>query len=90
MRYHYEKPKKYVSVYGKIYSCNHPVYSRCTLYKFGKKVWQSFSNDSTSVQKEPGGRKSIRGLQMRYIYIRDLKHILIGGLERVRMACIRL
>lgn len=37
MRYHYEKPKKYVSVYGKIYSCNHPVYSRCTLYKIREK-----------------------------------------------------
>ena len=32
MRYHYKKPKIFMSVYGKIYLCDHPVYSRCTLY----------------------------------------------------------
>ena len=32
MRYHYEKPKLYSSVYGKYYSCDHPVYDSCTLY----------------------------------------------------------
>lgn len=32
MRYHHEKPKIYVSMYGKLYICNHPVYNRCTLY----------------------------------------------------------
>ena len=37
MRYHYEKPKNYRSNYGSIYICNHPVYSRCTLYKIGNK-----------------------------------------------------
>lgn len=37
MRYHYEKPKVYVSMYGETYDCNHPVYSRCTLFKIGKK-----------------------------------------------------
>lgn len=36
MRYHYEKPTKYSSMYGHTYTCNHPVYSRCTLYKIGK------------------------------------------------------
>ena len=32
MRYHYEKPKIYMSLYGQVYICDHPVYSRCTLY----------------------------------------------------------
>lgn len=32
MRYHYSKPDIYLSKYGRIYECNHPVYSRCTLY----------------------------------------------------------
>lgn len=37
MRYHYKKPSMYVSVYGEIYECNHPVYSKCTLFKMGDK-----------------------------------------------------
>lgn len=32
MRYHYEKPKLYSSMYGRIYRCNHPVYNECTVY----------------------------------------------------------
>lgn len=32
MRYHYEKPQIYLSLYGESYKCNHPVYHRCTLY----------------------------------------------------------
>lgn len=36
MRYHYEKPAVYSSVYGKLYFCNHPVYNRCTLYEIGE------------------------------------------------------
>ena len=32
MRYHYEKPTLYLSMYGEVYHCDHPVYSRCTLY----------------------------------------------------------
>lgn len=37
MRYHYEKPKIYLSMYGETYVCNHPVYSKCTLFRIGKK-----------------------------------------------------
>lgn len=37
MRYHYEKPAMYVSMYGDTYICNHPVYDRCTLYQIGNK-----------------------------------------------------
>lgn len=33
MRYHYEKPTLYFSIYGEVYTCGHPVYDRCTLFK---------------------------------------------------------
>lgn len=36
MRYHYEKPTTYSSLYGEKYTCDHPVYNECTLYKIGK------------------------------------------------------
>ncbi|MCM1363444.1 MAG: hypothetical protein NC215_00470 [Ruminococcus sp.] len=37
MRYHYEKPDIYASVYGINYICKHPVYDKCTLFKIGDK-----------------------------------------------------
>lgn len=37
MRYHYEKPPIYLSRYGSTYSCDHPVYDICTLFKIGDK-----------------------------------------------------
>ena len=37
MRYHYEKPGIYSSIYGTTYSCDHPVYSKCTLFKINDK-----------------------------------------------------
>lgn len=33
MRYFYEKPEIYLSIYGETYICEHPVYNRCTLFK---------------------------------------------------------
>ena len=33
MRYHYEKPSLYLSMYGDTYRCDHPVYNECTLFK---------------------------------------------------------
>ena len=33
MRYHYDKPKMYLSMYGQTHTCDHPVYDKCTLYK---------------------------------------------------------
>lgn len=33
MRYHYEKPSIYLSMYGITYVCDHPVYNKCTLFK---------------------------------------------------------
>ncbi|GHV42288.1 hypothetical protein FACS189490_10940 [Clostridia bacterium] len=35
MRYHYDKPTIYLSMYGEVYICEHPVYSSCTLFKIG-------------------------------------------------------
>lgn len=35
MRYHYEKPTIYSSLYGILHKCDHPVYNRCTLYLMG-------------------------------------------------------
>lgn len=37
MRYHYEKPAIYLSMYGTAYFCNHPVYHSCTLYQMNGK-----------------------------------------------------
>lgn len=49
MRYHYEKPDLYLCNYGSIYECDHPVYSRCTLYKIGERglavIQQRFDED---------------------------------------------
>lgn len=50
MRYHYEKPAIYRSMYGRTYICNHPVYNRCTLYQIGSKglaVIQQRTNNAT-------------------------------------------
>lgn len=37
MRYHYEKPSFYLSRYGVTYTCDHPIYNVCTLYKMEDK-----------------------------------------------------
>lgn len=37
MRYHYEKPPIYLSMYGTTYICNHSVYDSCTLFRIGNK-----------------------------------------------------
>ena len=52
MRYHYEKPDVYVSMFGETYICEHPVYDRCTLFKIGSKglavIQQRFDPTSKS------------------------------------------
>ena len=52
MRYHYEKPKIYLSMYGQLYICEHPVYSVCTLFKIDDKglavIQQRFDQDTKS------------------------------------------
>ena len=52
MRYHYEKPNIYASMYGETYICNHPVYSRCTLFQIGENglavIQQRYNQESKS------------------------------------------
>lgn len=52
MRYHYEKPSIYVSMYGITYSCDHPVYSKCTLFEMDDRglavIQQRFDTASKS------------------------------------------
>ena len=56
MRYHYEKPKIYSSIFGMIYTCNHPVYSICTLYQIGNKglavIQQRYNSENKSTYKQ--------------------------------------
>lgn len=50
MRYFYKKHDSCGAVYGEVYFCNHPVYSRCTLYlqdKKGMAVVQQRFNEYT-------------------------------------------
>lgn len=37
MRYHYKKPELYSSMFGVAYTCDHPVYNKCTLIKINNK-----------------------------------------------------
>lgn len=50
MRYHYEKPAVYSSMYGITYICDHPVYDICTLFKIDNKglaiVQQRFNSET--------------------------------------------
>lgn len=36
MRYHFEKPAISLSMYGRRYICDHPVYDNCTLFEIGE------------------------------------------------------
>lgn len=52
MRYHYKQPSLYLSMYGKLHICEHPVYNSCTLFKIGEKglavIQQRFDIDTKS------------------------------------------
>lgn len=52
MRYHYNKPNIYLSMYGELYTCNHPVYTRCTLFRINSKglavIQQRFDPETKS------------------------------------------
>lgn len=52
MRYHYEKPDLYSTMYGITYVCDHPVYDTCTLFKIGNKglavIQQRFDRENKS------------------------------------------
>lgn len=50
MRYHYEKPSLYFSMYGTVFECEHPVYDTCTLFQIGNKglavIQQRYDSDT--------------------------------------------
>ncbi len=50
MRYHYKKPAIYLSLCGRVYECNHPLYNRCTLFEIGEKglavIQQRFNTET--------------------------------------------
>lgn len=50
MRYHYKKPSIYLPMYGTLYECDHPVYSKCTLFLIDNKglavIQQRFDPDT--------------------------------------------
>ena len=52
MRYHFDKPAIYLSMYGTRYVCEHPVYDSCTLYLIDDKglavIQQRFDADTKS------------------------------------------
>lgn len=52
MRYHFTKPEIYISIYGKRYICDHPVYNSCTLYEMDGKglavIQQRYDLDTKS------------------------------------------
>lgn len=52
MRYHFEKPVVALSMYGRRYICNHPVYDSCTLFEIDKKglavIQQRFNPETKS------------------------------------------
>lgn len=52
MKYYYEKPKDWIAA-GKIYTCDHPLYNRCTLYlngNVGIAVIQEHFNEKTKAR----------------------------------------
>lgn len=51
MRYHYEKPREYSSLYGTKYECDHPIYNSCTLYLIGNKGLAVIQQRYNSVTK---------------------------------------
>lgn len=54
MRYHYEKPTIYLSMYGSTYDCDHPVYNRCTLFQIDNRglavIQQRFDAETKSTR----------------------------------------
>ena len=50
MRYHYERPSIYMSMYGVTYTCDHPVYNVCTLFRIDNRglaiIQQRFDNET--------------------------------------------
>lgn len=49
MRYHYDKPDLYSTIYGITHRCDHPVYDECTLFEINEKglavIQQRYDSD---------------------------------------------
>lgn len=78
MRYHYEKPQYYSTLYGKRYICEHPIYDACTLYLIGNRGLAVIR------RRRPGGVRLILGLQTKYICILNSNHSLTNVPGRLR------
>ena len=54
MRYHYDRPPIYFSMYGRTHICEHPVYDRCTLFEIDDKglaiIQQRFDSKSKATR----------------------------------------
>ena len=54
MRYHYDKPTIYLSMYGRTYKCEHPVYDRCTVFEIEGRglaiIQQRFDEETKSTR----------------------------------------
>lgn len=90
MRYHYEKPQIYLSMYGVRYVCEHPVYNSCTLFLIGDKglavIQQRFD-----VRTKTTWWSEVDSWLTDDLYLNQtLRSILISGLELAQMAFIRL
>lgn len=51
MRYHAEPPRYEGGMYGEVYICDHPVYSRCTLFRIGNRGLAVIQQQFDQVQK---------------------------------------
>lgn len=52
MRYHFDKPEIYLTLYGERYICEHPIYNSCTLYRIEERglavIQQRFDSETKS------------------------------------------
>ena len=85
MRYHsMKKPDICSSMYGELYICNHPVYSRCTLFKIRDKGLAVISKDL--IQRPKTCWTEVDALLVDQLYLNPkFKDYLINGLEHVKM-----
>ena len=77
MRYHFDKPEIYLTLYGERYICEHPVYNSCTLYRIEERglavIQQRFDSETKSTwwsevdpfRKNDGKPYSIDGISKR-------------------------
>lgn len=52
MRYHYDKPNIFLSMYGRTHVCEHPIYDRCTVFEIDGRgiavIQQRFDEETKS------------------------------------------